>query len=84
METKNNSLSGSVNRNFALLGDPSMRLAIPQLDVSIDAVTSQEVPVDTLNALAKIKITGSIRDKGNGIVQDFEGKVNISLMRPLV
>jgi hypothetical protein len=34
-DTKNNSLNGSINRNFSLLGDPSMRLAYPREGVTL-------------------------------------------------
>jgi hypothetical protein len=54
--TKNNSLSGSINRNFALLGDPSMRLAYPEEEVVIHKINDIPITegVDTLKALRKI------------------------------
>jgi hypothetical protein len=53
--TKNNSLSGSLNRNFALLGDPSMRLARAASEVAWEATP------DTLSALRKVTLRGVIR-----------------------
>ena len=53
--TKNNSLSGSINRNFALLGDPSMKLAYPNYSVNTETI-------DTLKALGKVIIKGHIND----------------------
>ena len=41
--TKNNSLSGPVNRNFALLGDPSLRLAYPQAQAVLTQVNGKAV-----------------------------------------
>ena len=52
--TKNNSLSGSLNRNFALLGDPSMQLARPEYEVAWAA------PPDTLRALRQVTLRGDI------------------------
>jgi len=51
--TKNNSLSGSLNRNFALLGDPSMRLALPAAEVALTQVNGRALGAagDTLRAL---------------------------------
>ena len=60
-ETKNNSLSDVLNRNFTLLGDPSMTLAAPRLSVAFTQVNGRVTPavrLDTLRAdqLAKLTI----------------------------
>ncbi len=55
--TKNNSLT-LVNRNFALLGDPSMRLATP-----LQQVVMEGLP-DSLRALERITLRGSIQNNG--------------------
>ena len=47
-ETKNNGLAGPVNRNFALLGDPMLRLNYPELTIRFDELESS---TDTLSAL---------------------------------
>ncbi len=62
-QTKNNSLSGRINRNFALLGDPSMRLAYPQQQVILTKLNGKSVTekLDTLKALSKITLEGEIR-----------------------
>ncbi len=54
--TKNNSLAGALNRNFVLLGDPSMTLAVPEL-----AVRWTSAP-DTLHASEKTTLKGEIYD----------------------
>lgn len=61
--TKNNSLSGRINRNFALLGDPSMRLAYPQQQVVLTKLNGKPVTekLDTLKALSKITLEGEVR-----------------------
>lgn len=74
--TKNNSLQGPVNRNFALLGDPMMRPAYPKFEVVVDQF--QGVEPDTLSALERVLVTGSIRS--NDIIQqDFNGSVFVDL-----
>ncbi|KAA0990956.1 type IX secretion system sortase PorU [Dyadobacter aurulentus] len=71
-ETKNRALVGSLNRNFTLLGDPSMRLAAGQKGIRWSPVA------DTLRALQKVTLTGQIFDKGNNEVdKNFQGKARV-------
>lgn len=62
--TKNNSLQGANNRNFSLLGDPSMKLAYPDKEIRVTAIKAfpDEGPVDTLKALQKVRIEGEMAD----------------------
>lgn len=72
--TKNNSLAGALNRNFTLIGDPSLRLALPELTIELASAN------DTLPSLAETKIKGSITDPATGLVQeDFNGIAHISI-----
>ena len=73
--TKVNSGSGTNKRNFTLLGDPALKLAIPENDVktltlnnvSIDQVT------DTIKALSKITITGKVIKYDGSDYSNFNG-----------
>lgn len=73
--TKNNSISGVYNRNFALLGDPSMLPPLGSAQVSIDNVTNMTSGSDTLKALSSVRIQGSVSQLGvpdnqySGVVQ---------------
>ena len=67
-ETKNGSLSGSINRNFTLLGDPSLQLSYPKYNIKI-----QEI--DTLMAGGKIKLSGEVVDINNIKIEDFNGEI---------
>ncbi|MCH7399076.1 type IX secretion system sortase PorU [Belliella sp. DSM 107340] len=62
--TKNNSSNGAFNRNFSLLGDPSLKLAMPELSSDVKEVIDidLEIEVDTLRALQKILVKGKIKD----------------------
>ncbi|HQV74329.1 MAG: type IX secretion system sortase PorU [Flavobacteriales bacterium] len=64
------------HRNFVLVGDPSMRLALPRGTINITSVTdTMGVPVDTLKALSTVRIEGFV-DNGSGQpMEDFNGKV---------
>lgn len=64
-ETKNNALSGSLNRNFTLLADPSMRLGTGQR--AVRWVTSP----DTLRALEKVSLQAEIFDRETGRKDSF-------------
>jgi hypothetical protein len=79
--TKNNSLSGPVNRNFALLGDPSMRLAYPQAQAVLTQVNGKVVTAtrtDTLKALQTVELTGEIHQQTQQL-SDFTGTIRLSL-----
>ncbi|MFY0689521.1 MAG: type IX secretion system sortase PorU [Cyclobacteriaceae bacterium] len=79
--TKNASLSGPINRNFALLGDPMLRLAYPQMDVVVTEINNTIVTnqIDTLSALEHVTISGEIRDLEGELVDDFNGIVTTKL-----
>lgn len=55
------------SRSFALLGDPALRLAYPELNVQIT-----EAP-DTIRALEKVKISGIVTDQNGVQFNDFNG-----------
>lgn len=74
IDTKNNSLNGSSNRSFSLLGDPSMTLVYPEKEIIIDEITTSEGDNDTLRALSKVRIEGHIRSTPN-----FEGTAQITV-----
>jgi hypothetical protein len=69
-DTKNQSLSDVSNRNFSLLGDPSMQLAIPEKEIVINEIKTANGS-DTLKALSKIIIKGQIKNAAtfNGTLQ---------------
>ena len=68
VDTKNNSLSGPINRNFALLGDPSLKLIYPKYDISINEI-------DTLKSGGKVVISGDIVDFNNEKIETFNGEI---------
>jgi hypothetical protein len=75
-ETKNNSISGISNRNFSLLGDPSMRFG-PAPETFVVTKLQTNTGSSVLNALSEVIIEGEIR---NGTaVSDFDGVVEVTL-----
>lgn len=86
--TKNNSLNGPFNRNFSLIGDPSLRLAVPDLATAIEKIHTieAEAEVDTLRAQMAVKIKGNIKDPISGsIMSNMVGEFDISIYdKPLL
>ncbi|GAB3502851.1 type IX secretion system sortase PorU [Spirosoma knui] len=79
--TKNNSLSGPVNRNFALLGDPSMRLAYPQAEAKLTRINGLAISADrsdTLRALQSVELSGEIQQEQQRLA-DFTGTIRLVL-----
>jgi hypothetical protein len=77
--TKNSSISGISNRNYALLGDPSMRLAYPKKLIEITSINNKGFSgVDTLNALQTVRISGEVSSDGS-LSQNFTGTVYITV-----
>jgi hypothetical protein len=61
-ETKNQSVSGTSNRNYTLLTDPSMKFAFPDQKIDIESINGKSMATftDTLKALSYVSITGSV------------------------
>ncbi|ANQ51016.1 type IX secretion system sortase PorU [Flammeovirga sp. MY04] len=77
--TKNNSLRGTRNRNFALLGDPSMRLFIPKTETKITHLNDELLSSsDTIKALDRIRLRGEIVND-NTRNTGFNGEVFLTL-----
>lgn len=70
--TKNASLSGVSNRNFSLLGDPSMQLVLPALRIRVTDVTAGNT-TDTLRALSHVTISGEVIGEDQQRVTGFNG-----------
>ncbi|TKJ41804.1 hypothetical protein CEE37_04345 [candidate division LCP-89 bacterium B3_LCP] len=64
----------SNSEKYHLLGDPVMKLALPQLNVYIDSNS-----VDTLVALGSVTLSGEIQTQGGALVPDFEGVTHLQV-----
>jgi hypothetical protein len=72
--TKNDYIFVDKNeRNFTLLGDPAMFLAIPQYKVNITHINN--MPNDTIKAFSRVTVKGNITDANGGAVSTFNGVV---------
>ena len=80
--TKNKSANGALNRNFSLLGDPSLKLSIPELGIKINAI--EKIPsgdqTDTLAAFQEILVKAEVTDPISGATQaGFDGVFELEL-----
>lgn len=76
--TKNNSMSGVSNRNFSLIGDPSLHLAMPKDSIKItEIITASGSP--TLKALSMVTIRGEVISSSDEIITTFNGIVEATL-----
>lgn len=63
-------------RKFALIGDPSMRLALPEFDVVTTKINGKDIDVnslDTIKALQEVEVEGFVADANGQIMEDFNG-----------
>ncbi len=78
-QTKINNNAGTNDRNFTLLGDPALELALPKNNILVDSIilTNNSKP-DTLSALSQGTLYGKV--SRNGVIQSaFNGTAEIKL-----
>ncbi len=68
-------------RKFTLLGDPSMRLAIPKYHVMVTEIDGNPIngSPDTLSALEKANLSGVILDDQGQILNNFNGELSLTV-----
>jgi hypothetical protein len=83
--TKNNSLNGSLNRNFSLLGDPSLRLDLPLYEATTREwiKVDTDVETDSLTGLHRLAYHGSVNDPlTQAAITQFDGSFEIIINGP--
>lgn len=76
--TKNSSVSGVANRNFSLLGDPSLTLALPTNSIVVTGLQTS-TGSDTLKALSLVTISGEVQDETGTRIESFNGILESTL-----
>lgn len=76
--TKNQANSSSNKRSFNLIGDPALRLALPQYRIVTDSINSfsPNLYTDTLQALSKVVVKGHVEDFAGNLVSGFDGIIH--------
>jgi hypothetical protein len=75
---KNRSNTGDNGQKFGLFGDPSMRLALPRYEVTTTTINGKTANLslkDTVRALQKVTIEGTITDENGKVLTDFNGTI---------
>ena len=67
--------------NFSLLGDPALRLAVPELLVVVDSVNGFAVNenIDTVGAFEEVTIKGHVEDGAGSQLSNFNGTATIMI-----
>lgn len=75
---KNSSGSTQNKRCFMLIGDPALRIALPEMKVLIDSINgfSPTIYEDTINALSKMRVKGHIEAFTGGVLTSFNGELS--------
>jgi hypothetical protein len=72
---------------FALLGDPSMKLAFPKNLILIDSINGKDATSfdDTIKAFSVVKLKGHINERLKGKMTDFNGSMDVEILdKPLL
>ncbi|MCM1522178.1 MAG: type IX secretion system sortase PorU [Muribaculaceae bacterium] len=85
--TKNRTLSETNKMRFVMLGDPAMRLAIPDNIVTLDSINgtpvspiySDEADPIVVPAFSRVRFSGSITRADGSPIPDFQGSVTLNL-----
>ncbi|WP_339922782.1 type IX secretion system sortase PorU [uncultured Cyclobacterium sp.] len=84
-KTKNNSLNGPLNRNFSLLGDPSLKLDLPLYEATAKEwmEVNTQFNIDSLSGLNRLEYNGKVEDPlTSANVTQFDGTYEISIIAP--
>jgi hypothetical protein len=76
--TKNAVGSSDNKRSFTLIGDPALRIALPEYRIVTDSINSLSplIEMDTIRALSKVTIKGHLEDFSSNILTNFNGVVS--------
>ncbi len=74
--TPNGNTGNPNHRNFSLLGDPSVRLAMARNEAVITNITDTlGNPLDTIKALSVVRISGTVNGPNGQVLTEFDGTV---------
>lgn len=81
-DAKNELLTSATKLKFSFIGDPAVRLAIPYYNMNITRLNGKDVSqgsLDTLKALSKVTVAGTVTDFSGQKLTDFSGITNVSV-----
>ena len=79
--TKNQAGATDNKRSFTLIGDPALRIALPEMRIVTDSINSLSptTEIDTIRALSKITIKGHLEDYSSNVLSSFNGVLSPSV-----
>lgn len=79
-KTKIENNAGTNDRNFTLLGDPALVIAIPEKTIIVDSIVAwNKSTIDTLKSLTQGVISGHIKSKNGTLDNNFNGTIEIKI-----
>ncbi|MFA8343065.1 MAG: type IX secretion system sortase PorU [Rhodothermaceae bacterium] len=79
MLAKNN-ISGQNSSKFLLVGDPAVKLHLPQVEAAIDSVNGSSTSnVTQIKALSKVRVAGSVKNLNGTVNTSYNGNAIISV-----
>jgi len=74
-------ISTTNKMKFTLLGDPALRLPVPQLNIVVNELLNADTdePIDAIHALSKVKVKGAVLSADGTVLDSFNG-----LLKPKV
>src|SRR5690606_31526251 len=78
---KNSSSNSSSSNVVFFIGDPAMKLAVPQPKIRLTHINDVPVTgtVDDFQALSFIKLTGEITDENNNPITSYNGQLAVNI-----
>jgi hypothetical protein len=73
---------GENDMKFCLIGDPTLRVSIPQYFTRIDSINSRSIVSDTaiVKSLQKMRISGSVLKTDSTFWNNFNGDIDIKVL----
>ncbi len=78
-KTKNAGIAGTTNRNFTLLGDPSMQLAYPEKEIVVTSINDQGPNTSMVAPLEKVTMQGEVQ-YNDRLDATFTGEASITVL----
>jgi hypothetical protein len=82
-KNKTAAINSSNNYKYVVLGDPALKMEMPVHNVVTDKLEMQDngntFETDTIKALGRYFLSGSVKDKNNNLLSNFNGPVYVTI-----
>ncbi len=82
-ESKNKAINDN-NHKYVILGDPALKMAMPVYTITTEKLKMQDnnggsYETDTIKALGRYVLSGSVKDNGGNVLTNFNGPVYVTV-----